>query len=260
LLDAYEQGGEFSCLHMAVSAGEYILNELYRADGQTAGFSYPLPSMSAKIHNANLLAAALLCRLYTLTGDAQFLGPAIAATRYSASRQRHNGAWTYGEADTQGWIDNFHTGYNLCALRRIGQLLNTDEFELHVKRGFDFYRAHFFRRDGAPRYFHNRTYPIDAHCVAQSIITLRRLRDLHPSSAQLGHSVLQWAMDHMWDERGFFCYRVLRFCKIRTSYLRWSQAWMLLAMSELLSSNAVEDRGVQRRVTGVGVQISGSQN
>jgi len=50
----------------------------------------------------------------------------------------------------------------------------------------------------------------------------------------LAHSVFQWAMNHMWDERGFFYYRVLRFCTIRIPYMRWAQAWMLLAMSTLL--------------------------
>src|SRR5882672_7502392 len=52
LLDAYEQRGESRCLKMAVSAAEYIVNELYRTEGTSvAGFSYPLPSMSAQIHN-----------------------------------------------------------------------------------------------------------------------------------------------------------------------------------------------------------------
>ena len=38
-------------------------------------------------------------------------------------------------------------------------------------------------------------------------------------------------MAHMWDERGFFYYRVLRGLTIRTPYMRWSQAWMLLALA-----------------------------
>jgi hypothetical protein len=51
-------------------------------------------------------------------------------------------------------------------------------------------------------------------------------------------------MNHMWDERGFFYYqiryfRILGFLTIRTSYMRWSQAWMLLAMSTLLSESVV---------------------
>jgi len=38
----------------------------------------------------------------------------------------------------------------------------------------------------------------------------------------------------MWDNHGFFYYRVLRFMTVRTSYMRWSQAWMLLALATLL--------------------------
>src|SRR6266436_3318031 len=62
LLDAYEQFQEPRYLSMAVSAAEYILNELYWTKGSSvAGFSYPLPSLRVQIHNANFLGAALLC-------------------------------------------------------------------------------------------------------------------------------------------------------------------------------------------------------
>jgi len=71
--------------------------------------------------------------------------------------------------------------------------------------------------------------------VAQSILTLLAFRDLDPLNVPLARSVFDWAMKHMWDERGFFYYRVLRLCTIRTSYMRWSQAWMLLALSSWLS-------------------------
>jgi hypothetical protein len=238
LLDAYEQRGESRCLTMAVSAAEYILNELYRTDGSSvAGFSYPLPSMQAHIHNANFLGAALFCRVHKLTGEAKFLGPALKVARYSAARQQEDGAWAYGEADTQRWVDNFHTGYNLCALQEIDRCTGTNEFESHIRRGFEFYRAHFFLENGTPRYFHDRTYPIDIHCVAQSIITLLAFRTLDPGTVPLAHAVLRWALNHMWDKRGYFYYRVLRFGTIRTSYMRWSQAWMLLALATFLDES-----------------------
>ena len=41
-------------------------------------------------------------------------------------------------------------------------------------------------------------------------------------------------MTHMWDKRGYFYYQVLPFCTIKISYMRWVQAWMLLALSTLL--------------------------
>jgi len=240
LLNLYEQRRDERYLSMAVSAAEYTLSELYWTDGgSVASFSYPLPSFRTRVHNANFLAAALLCRVYKHTGEKKFLAPALRAARYSVAKQQADGSWYYGEAPSQGWIDNFHTGYNLCALQCISRYAETTEFDTCLRRGFEFYRAHFFREDGAVRYFHNRTYPIDAHCVAQSIITLLAFRDLDPGNIPLAGSVFQWAMNHLWDGRGFFYYQVLRFSTIRTSYMRWTQAWMLLAISTLLSESDV---------------------
>jgi hypothetical protein len=239
LLDAYEQQQDPRCLSMAVSAAEYILDELYWAEDKSlvAGFAYPLPTVRNQTYNANFLAAALLCRVYHHTRENKFFGPALKAARYSAAKQHADGSWYYGSAPSQQWIDNFHTGYNLCALRAIGRYAGTTEFESHLQRGLEFYRNHFFRDDDAVRYFHNRTYPIDIHCVAQSIITLLAFKDLDLGNVLLARSVFQWAMNHMWDDRGFFYYRVLRLFTIRTSYMRWSQAWMLLAIATLLKES-----------------------
>lgn len=239
LLDLYDGCGKAECLDMAVSAADYILNDLYWTDGSSAGFSYPIAGTHNQIHNANLLGAALLCRVYALTRREEYLEPALKIARYSIGRQQEDGSWFYGEEATKQWIDNFHTGYNLCALDRISSALGIHEFHPAIRRGFDFYSSHFFRADGAARYFHQRTYPIDIHCVAQSIITLVTLRHLAPGNVSLALSVFRWATDHMWDERhGYFFYRVLRFCTIRTSYMRWSQAWMLAAISVLLREAA----------------------
>jgi hypothetical protein len=235
LLDASEHLGESRFLEMAMSAGEYILNELYYTEGDTvASFCYPLPTSKAKVHNANFLAASLFSRLYHYTGDERLREPALRAARYSAAKQQEDGSWHYGELPTQRWVDNFHTGYNLTSLRATGRNLHTSEFEPSIRRGFEFYRNHFFREDGAVRYFHDRTYPIDIHCVAQSLLTLLEFQDLHPTNLSLVRLVYTWAMKHMWDESGFFYYRVLRTVTIRTPYMRWSQAWMLLALATLL--------------------------
>ena len=235
LLDAYDRLGESSYLNMAVSAAEYIVNELFWTESDsTACLSYPLPSSRTRVHNANFLGAAFLCRVYKHCGEKKFLGPAMEVARYSAAKQRDDGSWDYGELSTQRWIDNFHTGYNLCALRSISQYAGTSEFEAHIHRGFEFYRKHFFRMDGAPKYFHNRAYPIDIHSVAQSIITLLAFKDLDENNACLANTVFRWAMDNMWDEQGYFYYRAFPFFTSKIPYMRWSQAWMLLALSTLL--------------------------
>ena len=250
LLSAYEYLKDDNCLRMAVSAAEYIRNELFCREGESvACLRYPTPHSTSRIHNANFLGAAFLSRVALLAGEEKFLEPALSVARYSAARQQEDGSWPYGELPSQRWIDNFHTGYNLCALRALGSSLKTNEFEPSIRRGYDFYADHFFRKDGIPAYFHDRTYPVDAHCVAQSIITLSVFRDLRPEGLDLAHRVFGWAMDRMWDSKGFFYYRVYPGWRIKTSYMRWVQAWMLLAISTLLTESGGLANGVGRQRT-----------
>ena len=208
---AYEQKPDQRCLTMAMGAAEYILNELYWTDGAKAGFSYPMPGLRGETHNANLLAAALFCRVYQHTGEKKFLEPALRVARQAVGKQQPDGSWFYGEHPSQRWIDNFHTGYNLEALQSIGRSLETSEFDSSMRRGFDFYRAHFSARTRS-KISIDHSYPLDIHCVAQSIRTLLEFRDLDPGNVRLARSVFDWAIKHMWDERGFFYYRVLRLC------------------------------------------------
>jgi hypothetical protein len=239
LMSAWDKRGDPKLLEMAVSSGRYIGETLYfeGANG-VASFSYPSPGLSSTIHNANLLAAALLLRIEVAAPGTQAIDRALKAAHYSASCQRADGSWAYGEGGKQQWVDNFHTGYNLSALRAIDAVRGSHEFAARVGRGFAFYRAHFLREDGAARYFHDNTYPIDIHCVAQTILTFLEFSDIDPDAAHQAEFACQWALENMWDERGYFHYRKLRFGSIKTSYMRWSQAWMLLALSTLAAHRA----------------------
>jgi len=252
LIDAFEQCQDDRYLDMALSAAEYLLNDLYWTSGKSVcGFGYPLPEVRNQVHNANLVAAALMCRVYKHTGQEKFLVPALDVARYTVTQQHVDGGWDYGEASSQKWIDNFHTGFNLSALRSIGRTLETSEFEESVSRGFQFYRSHFFREDGAVGYYHDRFYPIDTHCVAQSIITLLDLKDLDSKNVELAQSALEFATRRMWnDQQGYFYYRILRSCTIRTSYMRWTQSWMFLALSRLLVESASQFSDVQHPILG----------
>lgn len=245
-LSYYERYHAPEFLEMAASACEYLLNELYwSTDGTVAGFCYPQPSVHNQVHNANLMAAALLCRLHKHTGNQRLLGPALKVARHSARKQQADGSWLYGEAASQQWIDNFHTGYNLGALRSISRDLATGEFNSNMSKGLKFYRENFFAENGRVKYYHDRRYPVDIHCVAQGIITLLEYRDVEPENTKLAHSVFEWAMKYMWDERGFFYYQVRQFGTVRISYMRWSQAWMLRALSELIRASDRVDKTVQ---------------
>jgi hypothetical protein len=140
-------------------------------------------------------------------------------------------------------------------LQAISRYSAKAEFDEVLRRGFEFYRGHFFRKDGSVTYFHDRIYPIDIHCIAQSIITLLAFKDVDPGNLPQAHSVLRWALTHLWDERGFFYYRIQRSYTNRVPYMRWSQAWMLLAVVMLLGHSKCDSMGeLDGRFTGVCVE------
>jgi hypothetical protein len=233
LLDAYEKYHDEEYLRTALSASEFLLHGLHITEsGDEICFSYT-PRDYEQVHNANLLGAAFLARLYGHTRNKLLLERAISAGKFTVNRQAPDGAWPYGESPSQQWIDNFHTGFNLIALRRIGAITNRDDFNQSVRRGFEFYRKHFFQETGVVKYYHNRTHPIDIHAIAQSIITLVELRDLRDDSLSLAQKVFQWGWDHMRDPTG--CYYFQKGCLLtdKNIYMRWSQAWMLLALAIL---------------------------
>lgn len=237
LLDAHEQSRKSQWLDAAVSAAEFTLDVLFRREGGSKAFFSYTPLEQSGIHNANLFGASLLCRISLLTGRKMFLEPALDAARYSVGKQHEDGSWAYGELPSQRWIDNFHTGFNLVALRRISEYIGTAEFDPAIRRGLEFYKDHFFCEDGAPRYYHDATYPIDIHSVAQSIITLIELKNFAEGNIPLAYSVVNWGLRNMWDPRGFFYFQQLPHYTVRISFMRWSQAWMLMALSTLLEAH-----------------------
>lgn len=236
LLDAWEITKDDHCLEMAASAGNYILNELFWSEDSNAGFSYPQPGLRIHIYNADLLASALLSRLSFILNKEKYLEPALKVARYAVSKQNEDGSWYYGEMSGTKWIDNFHTGYNLLALKDISEYSRSGEFSNSISKGLAFYKNNFFREDGSPKYYHNKTYPIDIHCVAQSIITLEAFKELDSTNKKLALSVFNWALKNMWTKKGYFYYQITPLYKNRISYMRWSQAWMLLALAELLKN------------------------
>lgn len=231
LLEAYESTGEDAFLAAAKSAGEFLCTGLnVTRDRDDVCFSYT-PLDYGQVHNANLLGAALLARLFTVTGQENFRDLAARAARFSLCRQNADGSWPYGEAVTQSWIDNFHTGYNLVSLKRLSTVLSDSAIKEAIARGMEFYINHFFTSDGVPKYFHDRLWPVDVHSAAQSIVTLSEFSNTFSEAAPLADRVCAWTLANMRSGNGYFYYQNTRFYQNRISYMRWSQAWMLYALA-----------------------------
>jgi hypothetical protein len=177
----------------------------------------------------------MLARTWKHTSEQELLEVARSAMEYSCSRQRSDGSWWYGEEPKYRWVDNFHTGYNLDSLKRYIDYSGDVSFQRHFDAGLRYFKEVFFTPDGAPRYYHTSTYPIDIQCAAQAIETLAFCSDNDRSCLGLSLKVAGWTIDNMQDRRGYFYYRQYPLIKAKTPYIHWGQATMYKALATLLS-------------------------
>ncbi|NTW99691.1 MAG: hypothetical protein HGB35_07165 [Geobacteraceae bacterium] len=235
-LDFFEQTGESEALSLAESACEFILKSLVlHEDKSTLCFGY-IPGEGARVHNANMLGAALLGRVFAHTGTQVFLEKSRKSMAYSVSALKDDFSWPYGELNHHQFIDNFHTGFNLVALK--GWMDHTGERQWNemLAEAYRYFLNTFWLENGCPRYYSNSLYPIDIHCSAQGIITCLKLRDYDARSLPLANTIATWTLENMQDKDGFFYYQKSRWYTNKIPYIRWSQAWMFLALSTLVAT------------------------
>jgi len=136
----------------------------------------------------------------------------------------------YGLLPVQNWKDSFHSGYNLEALNAYQELTEDFQFNSNIEKGFEYYIANFFESDGTPKYYHNKIYPIDIHCPGQLISTLSKLKKFN-ENCELADKVLNWTVNNMQANQGYFYYQLKKGISSKISYMRWSNAFMFNAMS-----------------------------
>jgi hypothetical protein len=183
-----------------------------------------------------LLGSKLLSYCYHYTKEKKLKETARESIIACTNAQQTDGSWVYGELPTQNWIDSFHTGYNLEALQTYQDLTGDTAFHGNIKKGFEFYIQNFFLEDGTPKYYHNKTYPIDIHCPAQLFVTLNRLNKFKEHQ-QLAEKVMNWTIQNMQNKKGYFYYQLKKGISSKISYMRWSNAFMFYAMSYYFLNN-----------------------
>ena len=233
-LDAYASSGHKEFLAVAASACEHLLHDVKTTpDGASACVSYT-PIHNSQVHNANTLAASLLARTYSYTGNQDYRLLAEKAVTYTACHQRPDSSWYYGEASYYHWIDNFHTAYVLDSFKHYIDSTGDDRFEQNMMNGYIYWKDAFFLPDGCPKYYNDKTRPIDIQCCSQAIDTLVFFHDRDPESISLAHKVAYWTIEHMQDMSGYFYYRRYSLNVVnKTPTLHWGQATMLCALAGL---------------------------
>jgi hypothetical protein len=240
-LDLYEITREEPYLQIARSSCDFILNDLNITEGEDGiCFSYT-PVDKHIVHNANLLGAGLLARVHSLTGDADLKEQAKKAFQFSVSHQEENGSWAYSEdpmTSKKRYQVDFHQGFILDSISDFILYAKPSEemYEWALDRGAKFYSECQFDELGRSAWRYPTKWPVDIHNQAQGIITFSRLSRFDRKYLHQAIKIASWTIENMQDPLGYFYFQKYPLGQNKIPYMRWSQAWMMLALSRVLRS------------------------
>ena len=242
IFEYYEATKDNSVLDVLNGICDFILKDLPVTETND-GICYSYTDVKKDCcYNANMLAAETLARLYYLNKNNSLLDYIKEAVRFTIAYQKNDGRWNYsvdiktGEERTQ--VD-FHQGFVLESLYEVMNyaLNNDDKIKEAIRKGVGFYYKEQFLPDGRAIYRYPKQWPVDIHNQAQGIISFSLLKDFNQEYLLFARKIADWTINHMQHDSGYFYYQKHKRYDNRIPYMRWSQAWMFLALATLKTSN-----------------------
>jgi hypothetical protein len=199
-------------------------------------FSYTTKNTDI-VFNANMHVARFFSQLYYITSDKDYLSIADNCVRFTIKHQKADGRWVYSTdlKNKERHQYDFHQGFIIDCLFDYIQLTNKKDLGLITALGSaaEYYRNILFYDNGTSLWRYPQKWPIDIHNQAQGIITFSKISILLPKYFEFAHVIAKWTIENMQSEKGYFYHQKWPFITNKISYIRWGQAWMLLALTTL---------------------------
>jgi hypothetical protein len=254
----YKLHGEKKALAQCENICQFIFSGLNRSSQKPNGafcFSYT-PVDGFQVHNANLFGAEFLIRIGLENGRDDWVRAGKLAANFSLSEIREDGTLNYwSNEQAQGLQqDTYHSGFEIRALNRIACLTGDKKIRQAADRYFQTWIADYFSENGTPGLGRGRFNVIEVHSCAEAILCATKMFETGNFSSELFLKHIQGAMsaaDKLWisnnSDKGFFAHRVQGKLGVEIKsaipYIRWGQAWMILALSECLKSLCYANEG-----------------
>ena len=240
IFEYYQITNDLKALEVLESSMNFLLNDLPQIKDETGLCISYTPLMTDTCYNASLLATEVLARVYSINKDKKLLNLIYSLLNFVISKQKYDGHWNYsidlenGEEDKQ--VD-FHQGFVLESVFDIIKYsgIRGNKYNFALKKGLEFYLKEQFFPDGKSKWRLPEVLPVDIHNQAQGIITFVKLRDYNKEYLPFANKIAVWTINNMQDKKGYFYYQKHQSFTNKIPYMRWSQAWMLLALTCLLT-------------------------
>jgi len=237
----YEVLKDPKALEVLISIGNFIQEDLDHSEDESGiCFSYSTIEVDC-CYNASMLGSELFAFLYQETKVEKYKELAIRSTNFVVDKQKADGKWNYsiklnsGKERTQ--VD-FHQGYVVDSLGYVMKYIPSTKsrYLSHFKKGLNYYQKNQFLNNGQSFYRVPSKWPIEIHNQAQGIVSFARWAEFDESYLNQSKKVANYTIENMRSRKGFFYYKKYPLLTIKTPFMRWSEAWMLLALTELDSA------------------------
>ena len=235
LLDGVELLGEKRYAAPLRAVADFVCDELLV--GSSRPYFRYLRGEEELVHNANALVAGVLARTSRVLADDAIAAPVPETVATTLAAQRSDGAWPYADLRGHGWVDNFHTGYVLESLSHCAGVHGVPDAR---RRGYAYWTERLFLPDGSPKYFPDRTYPLDAQAYSQAVEAHLASSDLIGDAQARARRAAEVLVEAMIGPDGRVYFQRHRRWTNRIAFVRWSAAPTFRAIAGL---RLAESRG-----------------
>ena len=242
---AWEVTGDAAYLGVCEGICEFFLTDLNVdvMDAETLCFSYT-PLDDFHVHNTNLMVAELLVRVGSELGRADWVATGKKAANYALREQNADGSLFYWgriqNDQAPDRVDHYHSGFEMRAFLGLWKATGDLIYRSALERYYAFYRSRLLQADGdllAPKMYPGSLFPVNVHSCAEALILNAALSGEIEGAETTLARVFPWVIQKMQARDGHFIYLRQRALGIewptRIPYIRWGQAWMLLALSRV---------------------------
>ncbi len=237
---AYEIFGKEKYLDTALSATESLTSKFLEDDSDEVYFKYVPLKENKVVFNVSALALGAISKVLKYEEDERLISIGNDVLRYLLKNQNDDGSWPYSynfEKDSYYQQIDYHQGFIIEGMYEFLDFVDeeiVDEVDKSLEEGIKFYREEQFTEEGVCHYRYPTKYPIDTHNQAQGVITFSKLGDMDEENIEFARKITSWTIDNMQDKDGYFYHHKWPLFRNKTPYMRWSNAWMMLAMTVFL--------------------------
>jgi uncharacterized protein YyaL (SSP411 family) len=242
LIKSYNITQELEEKNIAQSAANFLIEGFFQNEKTYPFFAYSKSDDKPEHITLNASAQAIeaLSAILSIEENTEYQSACESAAQTLMQTQNDDGSWHYtihkNGTKKRTQLD-FHQGYIIDGLLAfIPHSNNKNELIKCIEKASNFYQNTMFRKDGRSYFRYPRPVPIDIHNQTQGIISFSKLKDLNSNYSEFAELILNWTINNMQANSGYFYYQKWPLITNKVPHMRWGQAWMMLAMSTYLKT------------------------